>query len=81
MKIWDKPPIYTLIHVLTGVVGYFFPWILVTSVLYHFLQYMMDVRFFAFAGTYEDGNSLEHTGVKLAEVMSGYGLMVLTHLK
>ena len=72
MKIWDKPPIYTLIHVATGIVGYFFPSILVASVLYHFLQYFLDVRFFALEGTYEDGNSLEHTALKLGEMMVGY---------
>lgn len=72
MKIWSKPPIYTLIHVLTGVVGYFFPIVLVLSVVYHFLQYFLDVRFFVFSGTYEDGNSLEHTVVKLLEMGCGY---------
>jgi hypothetical protein len=78
MKIWEKPPIYTLIHVVTGVVGYFFPWVLVASVLYHFLQYALDVRFFALEGTYEEGNSLEHTAVKLAEIGVGYTMVALT---
>lgn len=81
MKIWSRPPIYTLIHVATGIVGYFFPSILVASVLYHFLQYFLDVRFFVFAGTYEDGNSLEHTTLKLGEMMVGYGLAFLTQMK
>ena len=72
MKIWSRPPIYTLIHGLTGIVGYFYPILLVLSVAYHFLQYVLDVRFFVFSGTYEDGNSLEHTGVKLLEMACGY---------
>jgi hypothetical protein len=74
MKIWSKPPIYILIHVLTGVVGYFFPSVLVANVLYHFLQYFLDIRFFAFEWTYREENSLEHTFMKLVETMIGYGL-------
>jgi hypothetical protein len=77
MKIWNKPPIYTLIHVLTGVAGYFFPWVLIATVLYHFLQYFLDVRFFVFEWTYEEENSLEHTFMKLAETAIGYGLAYL----
>ena len=72
MKIWSRPPIYTIIHIATGFAGYFYPWILGASVLYHFLQYLLDVRFFVFARTYEDGNSLEHTALKLVEMMLGY---------
>jgi hypothetical protein len=72
MKIWSRPPIYTLIHVLTGIIGYFYPILLVLSVAYHFLQYVLGVRFFVFSGTYEDGNSLEHTSVKLLEIACGY---------
>lgn len=79
MKIWSKPPIYTAIHVATGIIGYFFPILLVASVVYHFLQYVLDVRFFAFSGTYEEGNSLEHTFLKLAEIAVGYALMVFTY--
>ena len=72
MKIWRKPPIYTVIHIATGMIGYFFPLLLVAALMYHVVQYILDVRFFAFEGTYEDGNSLEHTALKLLEIGAGY---------
>ena len=78
MKIWYKPPIYAFIHVLSGVAGYFYPAILVTVFAYHVLQYYLDVRFFAFDREIREGNSLEHTMLKLTEVSIGYILASIT---
>lgn len=72
MKVWYKPPVYVVIHILSGVIGYFFPVVLLIMVLYHFLQYFLEVRFFIFDLNYKTGNSIEHTCVKLFEVLIGY---------
>jgi hypothetical protein len=77
MKLWYKPPIYIIIHTLSGFIGYFFPVVLFFIVLYHVLQYAFDIRLFFFDLNYKPGNSLEHTGLKLFEVLIGYLLAVM----
>jgi hypothetical protein len=72
MRIWYKDPIYVIIHVLSGVLAYFIPVIIPLVVFYHGLQYMMDVRLFGFQGEIREGNSFEHTLVKLLEILAGY---------
>ena len=72
MTVWYKPPIYIIIHILSGFLGYFYPMILVLSIAYHLLQYALDIRLFTFELTYREGNSIEHTSVKLLEVLSGF---------
>ena len=77
MRIWYKYPIYIVIHVLSGVVAYFIPAIIPLVLLYHALQYMHDVRFFGFQGEIREGNSFEHTLLKLLEILAGYLLVKL----
>ena len=77
MRVWYKPPIYAFIHVLSGIVGYVYPAILVAVFAYHILQYYLDVRFFAFDREILEGNSLEHTMLKLSEVGIGYILAAI----
>jgi hypothetical protein len=72
MRIWYKDPIYVLIHVLSGVVAFYVPVIIPLLLLYHLLQYLHDVRFFGFQGEIREGNSFEHTLVKLLEILAGY---------
>ena len=72
MKVWYKPRIYVAIHVLTGGIGYYYPPFLFLVLAYHLLQYGLNVRFFIFAWKIEKGNSVEHTVVKLLEVLLGY---------
>jgi hypothetical protein len=72
MQIWHKPAIYVVIHILSGVVAYRYPTFLPFILGYHLLQYSLDVRFFIFQWKIEKGNSVEHTVVKLLEVLLGY---------
>jgi hypothetical protein len=67
-----------VIHVLSGVAAYSYPILLFAIIGYHFLQYFLNVRFFAFEMTYKEGNSLEHTALKLLEVGFGCFLGWLT---
>lgn len=77
MRVWYKDPIYVIIHVLSGILAYFVPVIIPFILMYHRLQYLMDVRFFGFQGEIRSGNSFEHTGIKLLEVLAGYLLVKL----
>jgi hypothetical protein len=77
MTIWQKPLIYTVIHILSGSISYYYPDLILFIVGYHLSQYFLNVRFFAFELKTERGNSVEHTVVKLLEVLIGYLLAYL----
>jgi hypothetical protein len=72
MTTWGRPAIYTITHVVSGYVGYFYPIIIPLSVFYHFLQYVLNIRFFIFEFTYKEGNAIEHTIIKLYEILFGF---------
>jgi hypothetical protein len=74
---FHRHPVYFFIHVLLGFLGYWYPEILYGTLGYQFLQYILGVRFFLFEMTLKQGNSLEHTSVKLGEVFAGYLLAML----
>ena len=78
MKVWTRPSIYLISHILLGFLSYFYPEVLYATIGYQFLQYFFNVRFFLFEGIFRQGNSLEHTSVKLTEVAIGYGLAMLS---
>jgi hypothetical protein len=77
MRIWYKDPIYVVIHVLSGSLAYFLPAIIPLLLLYHAIQFIRNVRFFGLQGEIREGNSFEHTLVKLLEILAGYLLVKL----
>ena len=72
MTVWCIPVIYSLIHFSSGFIGYFYPVVLALGVGWHIIQYALNIRFYLFKLTYKRGNSLEHTSVKLLEVLGGF---------
>lgn len=72
MKIWHKPFIYILSHIIIGYISFFHTKLLVAIIGYQVLQLVLDVRFFIFSWKIESGNSIEHTLVKLLEYAIGY---------
>ena len=74
MVLFERPQIYAVTHVLLGFIGSQYPAILFLVVAYQLLQYFWDIRFFVFQGRIEKGNSLQHTGLKLFEILIGYFL-------
>jgi hypothetical protein len=74
---FHRHPVYFFIHVLLGFLGYWYPEILYGTLGYQFLQYIFGVRVFIFEMTIKEGNSLEHTSVKLSEVFIGYLIAML----
>lgn len=74
MSVYDRPPIYALTHLAAGFVAVWYPLLGLLAVLYQLTQYILNIRFFVFEGTYRQGNSLRHTGKKLVEMALGYAL-------
>ena len=70
--IYEKPSIYLIIHVSIGVLSVFYTPLLWAFLVYQFLQLFLNKRFFLFELTTKDGNSIEHTGVKLLEFFVGF---------
>ena len=72
------PPVYTLIHIVVGFLGYtYFP-CLVVAIMYQFVQYFLDIRFFAFGKTkIVKGNNVMHTSRKLAHHLLGFIIAVI----
>ncbi len=78
MKVWEKPAFYTVTHLLLGYIGYFYFYVLAATVAYQLVQLAMNKRFFILEMKLGDGNSVEHTALKLAEVFLGYCAGALT---
>ena len=80
MKLWYKPPFYTASHIASGVLSYYFPVIFPIVIIYHVLQYFLDIRFFILEKAIRHGNSLSHTILKLAETLLGLLIASAIHL-
>jgi|LakMenEpi03Aug12_release.lakeMendotaPanAssembly.Ray.scaffolds.fasta_scaffold1370013_2 hypothetical protein len=72
-----RHPIYFFTHLILGFLGYLYPEILYGTLGYQLFQYFFNVRIFIFEMTLKQGNSLEHTSVKLSEVFIGYLIAML----
>jgi hypothetical protein len=74
---FKRHPVYFWIHIVFGIIGYFYPSVLFGAIGYQLLQLIFNVRVFPVERKIEPGNSLKHTGIKLAEIALGYGLAML----
>jgi hypothetical protein len=72
LVIYEKPSAYLIVHVLLGVVSAFFIPVLWMFLGYQFLQLLLNKRFFLFEWRIKNGNSIEHTVVKLVEFFVGF---------
>ena len=72
LVIYEKSPIYLIIHVSLGVVSVFYTPVLWGFLLYQCLQLVLNIRFFLFELRIKKGNSIEHTVVKVAEFFIGF---------
>ena len=70
--IWKIPLLYVVIHIAIGFLAYYSNPILVGFLVYQSLQYLFNVRVFAFEGDIRSGNSLMHTLIKLGQTAAGY---------
>lgn len=72
--LYERPYYYAISHILIGFIAVWYPIIGVIGVLYQITQWILNVRFFPVKGTWEKGNNLYHTGMKLFEMGIGYGI-------
>lgn len=79
--LYQRPSIYAVVHVLLGFIAAWFPSVGALTILYQLLQFTFNVRVFPIEGTIKPGNSIQHTGLKLAEVLFGYVLGLLVQRK
>lgn len=67
-----KPAIYTFSHGALGFIAAWYPVVGAVMVVYQLLQLAFNVRFFLFEMAIKEGNTWQHTALKLAEVWIGY---------
>jgi hypothetical protein len=72
LVIYERPSIYLIIHVSLGVVSFFYTPLLWAFLVYQLLQLTINKRFFIFEWRIKNGNSVEHTVVKLLEFFAGF---------
>ena len=72
-----RHPIYLITHIIFGFLGYFYHTVLYGTIGYQLLQYILNIRIFAFEMSIKSGNSIEHTAIKLSEIGIGYLLAKL----
>jgi len=72
MILYKKPWYYVLFHMLFGFSAVWFPTIGILALLWQLGQYITKVRIFAVEMKIEKGNSVEHTLIKLSEIIAGY---------
>lgn len=79
---YEKPIYYTIIHILIGIIAYYYTTVGVIYLMYQFLQLYLNKRFFLFQWKIEHGNTLVHTLIKIGESMIGwlgaYGVNIKT---
>ena len=71
---YETPPIYLVIHLLIGVISYFYPPLFILFVGYQLLQLVLDIRIFLFSWKIKRGNSIAYTGYKILQGAAGYAL-------
>ncbi len=83
METWYKPPLYTASHIGFGVLSFFIPAFIPIFLIYQFVQYWFNVRFFMKEKEIREGNSIAHTGIKFAEfslgLLIGYAIYTWKH--
>ena len=72
---FQTPPLYFIIHVVTGMISYFYPIIIILSLMYQFLQLALNGRFFLFEWKFRTGNSLAYTLYKISQYVFGYAMI------
>lgn len=72
---FQTPPLYFMIHVVTGMISYFYPIIIILSLMYQFLQLALNGRFFLFEWKFKTGHSLAYTLYKISQYVGGYLLV------
>ena len=69
---YETLPIYIAIHVLVGMIAYFYPILILPIIVYQLVQFTLNCRFFVFSWKIEKGNSASYTLYKIMQYVLGY---------
>ena len=72
LVIYKKSSVYLIIHIVLGVTSFFYTPVLWGFLIYQTTQLLLNKRFFLFEWRIKNGNSIEHTVVKLIEFFFGF---------
>jgi hypothetical protein len=61
-------------HILFGFIAVWYPWVGIIALAYQLGQYVFNVRVFPVEGRILEGNTIQHTGLKIAEMVLGYSI-------
>ena len=70
--IYERPSYYAFVHVMIGFVSVWIPLIGMLALVYQIGQYAFNIRVFFMEGEIRQGNSWDHTGLKLVEMTVGF---------
>jgi hypothetical protein len=77
ITVYNKPIKYLLIHVGLGIAAAWIPWIIPCMLIYQGLQLLLKKRFFLFEWKVGEGNTPQHTVVKILEFFIGYAIALM----
>ena len=69
---YDIPLVYSLIHLLLGIVAYKYTTIIYIFLFYQIFQFIINKRIFMFELKIKDGNSIHHTLYKIIQFFIGF---------
>lgn len=70
--LYNKPFYYAIIHIIIGIISYYNIYYGILFIVYQLYQLYLQKRFFLFQWKVEEGNSVQHTLVKLGEWAIGW---------
>lgn len=74
---FQTPPLYFIIHIIFGMISYFYPVLILIIFAYQFTQLALDGRFFLFEWKFEPGNSFAYTLYKIMQYAIGYFIVYI----
>lgn len=77
ITVYNKPIKYLLVHVGLGIAAAWIPWIIPSMLIYQGLQLLLRKRFFLFEWKVGEGNTPQHTVVKILEFFIGYAIALM----
>ena len=72
---YETPSLYLTIHVISGMIAFFSPILIILFIGYQLLQWILNCRFFLFSWKIEKGNSGWYTLYKMMQYVVGYCIM------
>jgi hypothetical protein len=70
--LYDKPFYYVIIHIIIGIISYYNIYYGIVFIIYQLFQLYFQKRFFLFQWKVKEGNSIQHTLIKLGECGIGW---------